>query len=247
MAAEQFPMFPLGSREIDPFYRQHGFCLVTGLWTSEECDEVTELARSFPGRHKNDYRPLMQPQRTVPAFLYALRNPNSTGLVESLLNGMASGLQMEFFFGPPRVRGFAAHQDNFYVEAPSHGFLSIWSAMTAVTEEMGGLYLYPGSHRYGRLPVRKSDGAAGPNQDPNARNEETVLPDMVFSEPASIPVPKGAAVVLHGDVVHGSLDNRSEKFRCALLCTYLRKGTPFRAGRFARREEIDLHPERVIA
>jgi phytanoyl-CoA hydroxylase len=243
MQTKAIPGFPAEEGEFEPFYRENGFALVTGLWESEECDALIALARSFPGRSPSDYRPLMQPQRTMPSFLTALRNPKIIGLVESLLDAKASGLQLEFFFGAPGVRGFCAHQDNFYVESSSHGFLSVWSAMTDVTADMGGVFLYPGSHIYGRLPVRKAQGDTGPNQDPNARNEETVLPEALDPKPVAVPVPKGAALVLHGDIVHGSLDNRSDKFRYALLCTYLRKGSPFRAGRFARREEIDLHPE----
>jgi ectoine hydroxylase-related dioxygenase (phytanoyl-CoA dioxygenase family) len=224
-----------------PYYAKNGFVLVDGIWTGEECDHLVGMARSFPGRAENDFRPLMQPQRTAPQFTAAIRHPRVTSLVETLLGGTASGLQIEFFFGHPGTKGFACHQDNYYVEAGSQTFLSVWSAMTDVTPEMGGVFVYPGSHKFGRLPVRKLDGLAGPNQDPNAHNEETILPDSLPKEIVPVSVPKGVVLVLHGDVVHGSLTNASDKFRYALLCTYVRKGMPFRPGRSAKRAEIDLH------
>ncbi len=235
------PLFRPNDPRFDAFYADNGFGIIEGLWTAPECDRVVQQAHAFPGRTATDFRPLMQPQRTAAEFMWTIRNPRVTQLVERLLGGTASGLQIEFFFGHPGTKGFARHQDNFYVEAGSHAFLSIWSAMTDVTPEMGGLVVFPGSHRFGRLPTRPLAGNSGPNQDPNANNEEAILPAAVAHDGVQVSVPKGAIVVLHADVVHSSLTNRSDRFRYALLCTYLRRGAAFRPGRSARREEIDLH------
>ena len=235
------PIFRADDAALASFYEDNGFAIIRDMWTAQECDSVVELAMSFPGRDANDFRPLMQPQRTTAAFLSPIRNERVIRVVETFLDGAASGLQIEFFFGYPGTKGFARHQDNFYVEAGSQAFLSIWSAMTDVTPTMGGLVVYPGSHKFGRLPTRKLAGDSGPNQDPNANNEEAVLPASIGQDGIQVSVPKGASVVLHADVVHSSLTNQSDSFRYALLCTYLRKGTPFRAGRSAKREEIDLY------
>lgn len=233
--------FHVDDPELVPYYQANGFCVVEGIWADAACDDLVAQAYNFPDRLPSDYRPLMQPQLVAPEFLASIRKPRSTHLVETLFGGPASGLQIEFFFGAPATRGYARHQDNFYVEAAPQTFLSIWTALTDIDGEMGGLFVYPGSHRFGKLPVRELRDGVGPNQDPNARNEETVLPAAFRAEPVALTVPKGHAVVLHGDLVHGSLTNESARFRHALLCTYVRKGGQFRPGRSARRHEIDLH------
>ena len=92
------------------------------------------------------------------------------------------------------------------------------------------------------LPVRPAGALPAVHQSPNASSEESILPDAAIVEPLPVIAAKGETVILHGDLVHGSLDNRSNRFRYALLCTYIRKGTPFRAGRSAKRKEIELHP-----
>ncbi len=235
------PTFRAGDAGLAAFYEENGFAIVQDMWAAQECDSIVEMAKSFPGRPADDFRPLMQPQRSTASFLSPIRNKRVAALVETFLGGTASGLQIEFFFGAPGTKGFARHQDNFYVEAGSQAFLSIWSAMTEVTPQMGGLIVYPGSHKFGRLPTQALVGGSGPNQDPNANNEEAVLPASLDQNGIQVSVPKGAVVVLHADVVHSSLTNQSDRFRYALLCTYLRKGTPFRAGRSAKREEIDLY------
>jgi ectoine hydroxylase-related dioxygenase (phytanoyl-CoA dioxygenase family) len=235
------PMFHAEDPQLESFYVENGFAMIEGLWTAQECDGIIQLAKSFPGRATTDFRPLMQPQRTASEFLSAIRNRRVIRVVEHFLGCTASGLQIEFFFGHPGTKGFARHQDNFYVEAGSQAFLSIWSAMTDVTPAMGGLVVYPGSHKFGRLPTRALAGDSGPNQDPNANNEEAVLPQSIAQEGLRVSIPRGAVVLLHADVVHSSLTNQSDRFRYALLCTYLRKGTAFRPGRSAKREEIDLH------
>jgi phytanoyl-CoA hydroxylase len=235
------PVFRAGDADLETYYRDNGFVVVDALWAVSECDSVVDIANAFPRPSKTDFRPLMQPQRLSPGFLSTIRKQEIVRLVEQLLEGRASGLQIEFFFGHPGTRGFARHQDNFYVEAGSEAFLSVWSAMTDVTPGMGGLVVYPGSHRFGRLPTRKLLRDAGPNQDPNSNNEETILPDSISQAGIQVSVPKGGVVFLHGDIVHASLTNESERFRYALLCTYLRQGTAFRPGRSAKREEIELH------
>ena len=54
-------------------------------------------------------------------------------------------------------------------------------------------------------------------------------------------VPQGAVVFLHGHTVHSSHDNRSDRYRHALLMTYIRRGERFRPGRTAGRAEVDVY------
>ena len=51
---------------------------------------------------------------------------------------------------------------------------------------------------------------------------------------------KGSTVLLHANVVHGSISNTSEKNRYALLLTYIKDGISFREGREAKRTKTSL-------
>ena len=53
----------------------------------------------------------------------ALSHPGIVRAMNLLLHGRVNGLQTEFFYGRPGVKGFAPHQDNFFVEAENSAFL----------------------------------------------------------------------------------------------------------------------------
>ena len=42
-------------------------------------------------------------------------------------------------------------------------------------------------------------------------------------------------------LVHASHDNLSDENRYSLLCTYIKEGSNFRAGRYAQRKSFTLH------
>jgi ectoine hydroxylase-related dioxygenase (phytanoyl-CoA dioxygenase family) len=235
------PRFHYQSADWPRFYSENGFCVLAGIWQPGECDALVACAHQLPKAQAGDYKPVLQPQEQAPEFLSAMRKPNLTHIVEDLVGGTASGLQIEFFFGHPGTTGFTPHQDNFFVQGGPGTFLSTWTGLTDIDADMGVLYVFPGSHRFGLLPVRDASVTASTHQDPNAVARASVLPGAI-AEPIPLTVSKGETVLLEGNTVHGSKDNSSDRFRYALLCTYIRKGAPFRAGFSAKRTPIELHP-----
>ena len=188
---------------------------------------------------RDDYAPLMNPHKGSAVFLNLLRDELIVSLVEKLVRGQVSGLQSQFYFCVPGTKGYAKHQDNFFVEAPYGCFVSVWIPLVDVNAENGGLTVYPGSHLLGRLLTRKLIPKDLTNQDPNAANEETVCIPVGY-DPLDLTLKAGSAVFLHGNIVHSSHTNNSHCNRYAVLLTYIRKGAPFRKGQRAQREEVDL-------
>ncbi len=222
-------------------YQQNGFFLEENIFSHEECDELIKAGMSLSNVKQGDFRPRIQPHRENPLFLDVMKNPKLIRIMSYLIQAPIVGLQTEFFYGVPGVKGFANHQDNFYVEAPEECFASAWIALVDVDSNMGCLTGFPGSHREGRLNVKKINSSIIKNQDPNANREETIVP-KIYSE-VLITVPKGAVVFLHSHFVHGSRANVSSKNRYSLLCTYLTKDAVFRPGQYAKREPIDISNE----
>lgn len=217
------------------FYDKNGFALVKSVFSHAECDALVEAA--LPLADAN-FRPVMMPHRMDDAFLAALRHKKLVALMREAVGGTPAGLQTQWFFCRPGTHGFSRHQDNFFVEAADGVFASVWCPMVDTMPENGGLIVYPGSHKLGMLPVRKLPPEALAGQDPNARNEESVVPEGM--EPVSVSVPKGAALLIHGELVHASHTNHSDRFRYVLLNTYIREGEAFRPGNHAKRAMVTL-------
>ena len=232
---------------VKPFdfdrFRSDGFWVWEGVFSATEVERAIARALALPAAgHGGVFAPAMQPHRDDPEFLRLMRHPAVVATVETLVGGPAAGLQTQFFYTMPGTRGFSAHQDNFFVEAPSQQFVSVWIALTDVAAANGGLILWPGSHRFGKLPVRPVTLAPAAGQDVNANNEETIVPDGLGT--VDLVAPLGSAVFLHCEMVHASHTNRSSAPRYAQLNTYIRAGAPFRAGNTAQRQEIPLHVDR---
>jgi len=219
-------------------YYELGYHIEPDLFTHEECDHLIAASLELEEAKKGLFRPCMMPHRQNPIYIEAMKKPLLVQIISSLVSGRAVGLQSEFFYCKPGTRGFSLHQDNFYVEAEYGIFASAWLALTDTYLEKGGLIVYPESHKEGQLPTRKLQLAPDTAQDPNANNEEVIVPPSYM--PYHAAVPKGAALFIHGHLVHGSNPNITDDWRYVLLMTYIKSGENFRPGRYAKREEVSL-------
>lgn len=235
---EKVISFKTNPEEALAFYHEHGFHIEENIFSNEECRQLIDEAQHLESAINQTFRPQMMPHRTHPIYLNAMRKPALANIMNQLVDGIAMGLQTEFFYCKPGTRGFSLHQDNFFVQAPYGRFASAWVALTDTYFEKGGLIVYPGSHKEGELPVKKLELNKDSAQDPNANNEETIVPAQYRAINAS--VPKGAVLFIHGHLVHGSNPNKTNDWRYVLLNTYIRKGEPFRPGNYAQREAIEL-------
>ena len=220
-------------------FRATGFHVWPRVFADAAVERAIARGMALAGARRGDLAPAMQPHREDPGLLELMRDAAVVAVVEALVGGRAAGIQTQFFYTAPGTRGFSAHQDNFFVEAPPDQFVSVWVPLVDVGPANGGLILWPGSHRFGKLPVRKTGAAPAAGQDANANNEESVLPAGLV--PLDLVAPRGSAVFLHSEMVHGSHTNGSAAQRPVLLSTYVREGAPFRPGNTARRAEIALH------
>lgn len=222
------------------FYWENGYCVVRDFWSKRECQALTWARRSVrEGYEGYRYAPLMQPHRSHQLFDLVIRTPRLIEIMEQLCGGKVSGLQSVWYYGAPGTPGFNAHQDNYFVEAEPDTFVSTWSPMQDITPEMGGIVGYPGTHNLGTLLVQTVNRPGSESQDPNATIEEVIIPKGY--EGIDLVVPKGAVLFMHQDFIHSSNANTTDKFRRALLMTYIRKGSSFRPGNTAKREEVDVY------
>ncbi len=224
------------------FYHAQGYCVVEEALSEAECDELNRTVEPFLVRQPEDekYKPLMNPDRENPIFAAAVRHTNLVRISELLLQWKIEALQTMYYWKPPGALGLDLHQDNFYVQSNQDSFASAWVALDDADLENGPLIVYPGSHVEPVLPVHEVPiPLSGRPLYPNARGKETVVPDKY--KPLPLEARKGAAVLIHGHLIHGSADNHSPRFRRAFLVDYIRQGAPFVAGRYGKRMRIDVY------
>lgn len=219
-------------------YAAAGFHLEPDVVEHGLCDRMIRIANEFPAVKQGDYRTVLQPHRHSEAFLEAMRHPRVVRIVRQMLGDEISGIQTQFFYGKPGTPGFQPHQDNRFVNALPGTFASAWVALSDVSKENGGLYIYPGTHKEPLLDVVEIEAPQTMLQDANALRLHCIVPARY--KPVDLVMPKGSAAFFHGHTVHGSHNNVSNRHRYALLMTYLRRGTPFLAGRYAHREEVTI-------
>lgn len=217
-------------------YAEQGCFCMPELFTAAECDRIIAASGELPTACDGSFVPMMNVHKRGGVFVEAMAKPVVLDIMDQLVHGKANGLHSQFYFTPPHRAGLGTHQDNYFVEAPEDAFASAWIALVDIGPENGGLYVFAGSHREGPLPVRKV--AAEGKDKRQAVYEETVVPPCY--PPVDVRVARGSVVFLHGYVVHGSHQNRSDANRYVLLNTYIRSKEHFRPGNTAKREEFEL-------
>jgi len=118
-------------------------------------------------------------------------------------------------FKRPGGAPFPWHQDTPYWAFDCdhlERLVSVLFYLDDATRENGCLWLIPGSHKDGRLPCFQDRGVLG--------RLYTDLDRFDGAEPVPVAAPAGSAVFFHGDLVHGSRSNRTDRSRRALVLTY---------------------------
>ncbi|KAF6201687.1 hypothetical protein GE061_004082 [Apolygus lucorum] len=116
-------------------------------------------------------------------------------------------VQSMYIYKNPKIGGeVVPHQDSTYLYTEPNTLIGLWFPLDDCSAENGCLSFIPGSHTSGthRRMMRSNDPES---EGPIVFDRPPVLyPSSSFTP---CPVPKGSCVVIHGDVVHKSDQNRS--------------------------------------
>lgn len=220
------------SQEQIEQYNRDGFLVVSGLFSGEEIEfyrahfesmrraEHPELAVSLndtaiaAGDPLKTYPRLMMPHRRDGASLEWLIDSRLNRAMTSLLGTEPYAVQTMFYFKPAGARGQALHQDQYYLRVQPGTCMAAWMAVDDCDEENGCLQVVPGSHTWPLLCTVTADTI-------QSFTDVTVpLPDGVQAQPVLMKA--GDVLFFNGQIVHGSLPNRSkDRFRRALIGHYI--------------------------
>jgi ectoine hydroxylase-related dioxygenase (phytanoyl-CoA dioxygenase family) len=229
-------------------FRRHGFVVVRGLFSDREIAEFRDtfmaMARNGPVEGLSEarqpgnrggtadyaaddplafYPRMLHPHKHMdkpvgPLSMKYLLHPRLEPLLAELFAEEPVAVQSMFYFKPPRSRGQALHQDNFYLRVRPGTCIAAWVAIDDADAENGGMLCVSNTRNY---PIQCPEEA-------NLLDSFTI--EHVTPPPGSaaelVPMRAGDVLFFNGNVIHGSGPNRStQRFRRAFICHYVPRST----------------------
>ncbi len=229
--------------EQKALFHQQGYLIVEDLLSAEQVAQIIERCdRLFQTQFETGIYPdewygrpgLNQPNatrqmtglwrcdRTLASFTLS----SAIARINATLMGWNSaryGLDT-FWAKPPNAPSLYFHRNNTYVSAidPPNA-PTCWIALSHATADTGTLEIVPESHRWPEFTADKIRFLHAPAEDYRIPVWQAAA-EIGLSRPAAMPValPVGSAIVLHGNLWHGSGQNNSAtKTRQSLSITTL--------------------------
>lgn len=212
------------------FYEENGYLIVPQLFTPDEVAfYIAHYMRlraqgSYPGDlagvDANGADPLKKYPRMIhmhrwdEVSLKWLIDPRLNAYLTALTGREPYAVQTMLYFKPPGARGQALHQDQYYLRVQPGTCIAAWLALDDCDEENGCLQMVPGSQNWPVLCTTPADTTV-------SFTDVTVpLPEGTPIVPAIMKA--GDVLFFNGQIVHGSLPNRtSDRFRRALIGHYI--------------------------
>ena len=226
-------------------YERDGYLVVEDVFSPAECDRFIAAAEARAEGHFHNY---LDFHETLPDFKALITDKRLLSLADQLHQHRMVPIGSIFFFckpGNPLENGSAPHQDNYAPKSPFGSYFVMAVAFADADEGNGSLVVYPGTHKLGDLPA-----VARPNFEFDASGHITKaypigndvkVPDNY--KPLTLRYKKGAAIFIHGHIVHEAPKNPSpDRWRQAIYMHYIKDGHPFWPGWNAKRQLIDRPP-----
>lgn len=211
-------------------FDSQGYVVARGLFSPDEVDfyrtyymelrhhEQSNADRKVRAPRSNDpllqYPRLMQMHRWDKVSLNWLLDARINRWLTGLLGREPFAVQTMFYFKPPKARGQALHQDNYYLRVQPGTCIAAWMAVDACDEANGCLRVVPGSHDWPILCTVQS------NTDESFTDVTVPIPEGHPVEP--VIMAPGDVLFFNGSLVHGSYPNTTEdRFRRSLIGHYI--------------------------
>ena len=220
----------LVSQEQIAQYRDEGYTIVRQLFSPEEVAFFREhyMAMRAEGPKPGDYGahtyvgddPLYKFPRLINMHHWDehtmrwLLDERFKSVLMTLTGREPYAAQTMLYFKPPKARGQALHQDNWYLRAAPGTCIGSWLALDDCDEANGCLQIVPGSNKWPLLCSVEADSAQSFTNNTVALPPDTPVLPMIMRA--------GDVLFFHGAVVHGSMPNvTADRFRRALIGHYL--------------------------
>ena len=213
-------------------YAEHGYTVVPGLFSRAETDRLSAhynaMHQGFvatgtlrvgdritdPDDPLAAYPRIMHPHRRDAVSRDWLLDARLRCWLNALTGRDPYAVQTMFYFKPPGARGQALHQDQRTLRVRPGTCIAAWMAVDRCDTENGCLQVVPGTRE---LPVLCTETA-----DLELSFTDFTVPVTAGMTPENVIMEPGDVLFFNGQVIHGSLPNRSRsRFRRALIGHYI--------------------------
>jgi hypothetical protein len=251
------------SREIFKHLSIAGTCIIRGIFNKSDCKniasklellglgsgphiinpdreqhliaQVAEDLASLPHLEKIQY---LKKIRSVSRFLRGvMKNKAILSLLSEYFKAPVTALNSQYIFKKHGTKygkqNFVPHQDAVTYKPSNESLVSCQLSITGMNKENGGLFVVPGSHKYGLLEAEQtydfSKQAKGSVK--NAQNSCQIPANLKRSYLKTLP---GDFIFVRGYCIHGSDANKMKGTdRQIFAWMTARRDTKFIRGRFA--------------
>lgn len=210
-------------------FQEQGYVTVSGLFSDEETAAYRQHYMDMrKGSHPGDssgvdigsddplkkYPRLIHMHRWDPISLDWMLDQRLAAVFHELIGKEPLAVQTMLYFKPAGARGQALHQDQFYLRVQPGTCIAAWMALDDCDEENGCLQVIPGSHALPVLCPTEADTAES--------FTDVTVPLSSEMQPQPVIMQAGDVLFFNGQLIHGSLPNRSSsRFRRALIGHYI--------------------------
>ncbi len=219
-------------------FEQAGYLIVKEVFTKEEMKELDENFMKMsndviPGCFEPDldsslvdgehdplkrYPRMMHPHRVNDVAMRYMLHPKVMKILNDLFGEEALAAQSMFYFKPPRARGQALHQDNFYLKVEPGTCIAAWTAVDRADQENGTLLVVPKTNNDDIYCPEKADAKE------SFTTHYVKVPKGLKAEPAILDA--GDVLFFNGNLIHGSYRNKTkDRFRKSFICHYAGEST----------------------
>ena len=157
----------------------------------------------------------------LPGFLEVVNSDPIMSFFDSFLGGPSMSLDHKWLRATPPGHNTGAHYDVVYMGAGSKELYTVWTALDDIPLEMGPLAVCLDSHQHQRL--RETYGASDAHQNLLKgwfSDDPYELMEKLSFRWASTSFQAGDIMIFGMYLMHGSLDNMSDRFRLSCDTRY---------------------------
>lgn len=219
-------------------FEKAGYLIVKEVFTKEEIHELDENFMemsnvAIPGCFEPDldqslidgegdplkrYPRMMHPHRVNDVAMRYMLHPKVMKILADLFEEEPLAAQSMFYFKPPRARGQALHQDNFYLKVEPGTCIAAWTAVDRADQENGTLLVVPKTNNDDLYCPEKADAKE------SFTTHYVKIPKGLKAEPAILD--QGDVLFFNGNLIHGSYRNKTkDRFRKSFICHYAGEST----------------------
>ncbi|MDB3943905.1 phytanoyl-CoA dioxygenase family protein [Candidatus Pelagibacter sp.] len=257
--------FNIKDKNIKSSFNENGYAIIENFFSKKECNNFLKVITKYSSK---EYPPIMNPDRfdfLVSQSFEKIENfedlKDKTNFIRNLLNDAnyfksiitskkilnllkkiknkkINALMSQMIFKKANTKyslqSWEPHQDNSYPKNKNGEYITINIFMNNSTKKNGTLYIWEKSHMHGIFDYKSKISYREKDHKPGniAKSKEKFNIKILNFQ-------KGDLLILHGNLVHGSFPNRSNKSRPLYSASYLPSGEKFISGASAQRKIID--------